>query len=233
MFDRDAYLIRIGYQGPATPSVETLRGLHRAHVMTVPFENLNIHLGRPSRWTLPTCFGRLSSSDGVDTVSSSMACLPLVGRYRLYRRHQACRLGCCMVRKGCATESSVVAGSSGEERWLADVGFGGQGLREPFPFMAGLEQRQGPITQARDRRTERVCAAMAHGGNLGRSLFFALDLGCQWTTASQTITTRTHRTLFSRNSASARCRRLRADVTHRQRAEGARTRRQAGTSCRR
>lgn len=47
MFDRSAYLARIGYQGPVVPSMETLRGLHLSHVLTVPFENLDIHLGRP------------------------------------------------------------------------------------------------------------------------------------------------------------------------------------------
>lgn len=45
--DVDAYLHRIGYTGPRTPNAETLCGLHRAHMLTVPFENLDIHLGRP------------------------------------------------------------------------------------------------------------------------------------------------------------------------------------------
>ncbi len=40
------YLARIGYQGPLDPSPETLAGLQRAHMLTVPFENLDIHLGR-------------------------------------------------------------------------------------------------------------------------------------------------------------------------------------------
>ena len=39
-----AYLDRIGVTGPLKPDVDTLRLLHRAHVMTVPFENLSIHL---------------------------------------------------------------------------------------------------------------------------------------------------------------------------------------------
>jgi len=42
-----AYLRRINYDGPTTPGLETLRGLQRAHLFTVPFENLDIHLGRP------------------------------------------------------------------------------------------------------------------------------------------------------------------------------------------
>jgi N-hydroxyarylamine O-acetyltransferase len=41
-----AYFSRIGYTGPRDPSLATLRGLHRAHLFAVPFENLDIHLGR-------------------------------------------------------------------------------------------------------------------------------------------------------------------------------------------
>jgi N-hydroxyarylamine O-acetyltransferase len=42
----DAYLDRIGYTGPRAPMAETLRALHRQHMLTVPFENLDIGLGR-------------------------------------------------------------------------------------------------------------------------------------------------------------------------------------------
>ncbi|MCS6290973.1 MAG: arylamine N-acetyltransferase [Nitrospira sp.] len=45
MVDRSASLARIGYQGLLVPSIETLRGLHLSHVLAVPFENLDIHLG--------------------------------------------------------------------------------------------------------------------------------------------------------------------------------------------
>lgn len=41
-----SYLSRIGYDGPTDPSAQTLAELHRAHVLSVPFENLDIHLGR-------------------------------------------------------------------------------------------------------------------------------------------------------------------------------------------
>jgi N-hydroxyarylamine O-acetyltransferase len=43
----DAYLARIGYDGPRTPSAETLRALHERHLFSVPFENLDIHWKRP------------------------------------------------------------------------------------------------------------------------------------------------------------------------------------------
>jgi N-hydroxyarylamine O-acetyltransferase len=41
--DVAAYLERIDYKGPLAPSAETLRKLQRAHLLTVPFENLSIH----------------------------------------------------------------------------------------------------------------------------------------------------------------------------------------------
>ena len=44
--DVETYLKRIGFEGATTPTIETLRGLHRAHLLAVPFENLDIHLGR-------------------------------------------------------------------------------------------------------------------------------------------------------------------------------------------
>ncbi len=43
----DAYLQRIDYHGSREPTAETLTQLHRAHMFTVPFENLDITLGRP------------------------------------------------------------------------------------------------------------------------------------------------------------------------------------------
>ena len=45
--DTKAYLKRIGYHGPTRPSVNVLHRLHRRHLLSIPFENLDIHLGRP------------------------------------------------------------------------------------------------------------------------------------------------------------------------------------------
>src|SRR5437868_86790 len=42
-----AYLKRVGYHGDLQPTAATLRALHRAHVTSIPFENLEIILGRP------------------------------------------------------------------------------------------------------------------------------------------------------------------------------------------
>jgi len=45
--DVEAYLARIGYDGPRVPSARTLAALQRAHLRAVPFEALDCHLGNP------------------------------------------------------------------------------------------------------------------------------------------------------------------------------------------
>ena len=57
--DVAAYLQRLGYDGSPEPTAETLRRLHRAHMMTVPFENLDIPLGRPIVLSLPKLFDKI------------------------------------------------------------------------------------------------------------------------------------------------------------------------------
>ena len=45
--DLDAYFARIGYTGPTTPTLDVLHDLLTAHASSIPFENLDVLLGRP------------------------------------------------------------------------------------------------------------------------------------------------------------------------------------------
>ena len=45
-FSRNAYLARIGYQGPVAADLSTLKALHLHHCCAIPFENLDVLLGR-------------------------------------------------------------------------------------------------------------------------------------------------------------------------------------------
>ncbi|HEY1547652.1 MAG TPA: arylamine N-acetyltransferase [Kofleriaceae bacterium] len=42
-----AYFERIGYAGPRTPTLATLNAISYAHVQAIPFENIDVLLGRP------------------------------------------------------------------------------------------------------------------------------------------------------------------------------------------
>mmetsp|Transcript_24689 Transcript_24689/g.57330 ORF Transcript_24689/g.57330 Transcript_24689/m.57330 type:complete len:265 (-) Transcript_24689:38-832(-) len=43
---KEAYLLRVGHEGDLAPTLDTLRALQWAHLLAVPFENLDIHAGR-------------------------------------------------------------------------------------------------------------------------------------------------------------------------------------------
>lgn len=45
--DIDAFFRRIGYDGPRTPGLATLRAVQRAYALAVPYETFDIFLGRP------------------------------------------------------------------------------------------------------------------------------------------------------------------------------------------
>jgi N-hydroxyarylamine O-acetyltransferase len=45
--DLDAYFNRIGFDGPRTPTLDTLRAIQLKHSETIPFENLNPLMGWP------------------------------------------------------------------------------------------------------------------------------------------------------------------------------------------
>ena len=48
-FDVDAYFARVGWSGTPSPTMATLRSILQAHTRTIPFENLDVLLGRPIR----------------------------------------------------------------------------------------------------------------------------------------------------------------------------------------
>jgi N-hydroxyarylamine O-acetyltransferase len=58
-FHVHAYLDRIGLTPPITVNVAGLRQLQYAHLLRVPFENLDIHLGRPIRLDLASFYEKI------------------------------------------------------------------------------------------------------------------------------------------------------------------------------
>jgi N-hydroxyarylamine O-acetyltransferase len=51
-FDQDAWLDRIGYQGPRAPTLETLRGVVEAHSAALSYESIDVLLDRPPKLDL-------------------------------------------------------------------------------------------------------------------------------------------------------------------------------------
>jgi N-hydroxyarylamine O-acetyltransferase len=141
-FDLDAYLARTGYSGSVRPTADVLEGLHLAHATRVPFENLDIQLGRPIRLDLDSLQAKLvrGRRGGYCFEQNTLfaAALERVG-FPVTRLAARVRLG--SPRPSPRTHMLLRVAADGRD-WLADVGFGGGGLLLPMPLEAGRESRQ-------------------------------------------------------------------------------------------
>ena len=152
--DVDAYLARIGYAGPRHVDATTLAALHRAHMLAVPFENLDIHLGRGHALAPERSLAKI-----VDRRRGGW-CFELNGAFAALLR----ALGFPVTLLGAA-----VHGEAGptpdlahltlrvdlDERWLADVGFGDSFTRPLRYDEPGEQVRDGRAFRL-DRDGDRV-----------------------------------------------------------------------------
>jgi N-hydroxyarylamine O-acetyltransferase len=153
VMDVQAYLRRIDYQGSLTPSVDLLRSLHRAHLFTVPFENLDIHLGRE----IVCDDGRILHK--IVNEKRGGFCYELNGAFAALLRALGFRvtlLSCRVAREDRSYGPEfdhLTLRVDLEEPWLADVGFGDCFL-EPLRLESRLEHEQsGRIYRLTSRMT--------------------------------------------------------------------------------
>jgi len=140
--DISAYLRRINYHGSLAPIAQTLRELHGAHLLSVPFENLSIHAGQPIVLADDALFDKIVER------GRGGFCYELNGLFAALLR--ALGFDVAMLSAGVANAEGgygpdfdhmtlmVVLG----ERWLVDVGFG-DSFREPLLLDERGEQAQG------------------------------------------------------------------------------------------
>lgn len=73
--DLDAYFQRIHWSGGSDPTLETLAGLIKAHTARIPFENLDVLLGRTLRLDLEGLQDKIVGACRGGYVSNTPACL--------------------------------------------------------------------------------------------------------------------------------------------------------------
>ena len=136
------YLTRIGYSGSTSPTSTTLRALHRAHLLAVPFENLDIALGRTIVVDEDVTVRKIVE------LHRGGFCYELNGAFAALLRALGFRLTLLAARvareKGGEGPEfdhlTLRVDLPGEDYpWLADVGFGDSFL-EPLRLKAGSEQ---------------------------------------------------------------------------------------------
>lgn len=122
-----AYLARIGAAAPEAPTAAALASLHRAHLLAVPFENLDVSLGRP------ILLDRVALVDKVVRRRRGGYCYELNGLFALLLRSLGYAVDLVSARVatgdgGLTPEfdhlALVVSGGDLDGPVLADVGFG-------------------------------------------------------------------------------------------------------------
>jgi N-hydroxyarylamine O-acetyltransferase len=136
-----AYLERIAYSGSMEPSAETLRALQRAHMFTVPFENLDIHLGRKI-----VCDENRFLQKIINEHRGGF-CYELNGAFAVLLRELGFQVTLLSARVARADDTygpdfdHLTLRVDLEEPWLADVGFG-ESFLDPLRLQPNLEQPQ-------------------------------------------------------------------------------------------
>lgn len=141
--DVDAYLARVDHDGDLSPTVGTLRSLHRAHTAVIPFENLDVVLGRGVSLEMDDIQRKLvRHRRGGYCYEHNLLFAALLERlgYRVKRLAARVRADDSGLRTHMLLVVEVEGGA-----FLADVGFGAT-LLEPIPLEEGAVSRQGGWT---------------------------------------------------------------------------------------
>lgn len=141
--DLVSYLSRIGHTGPLDPTAATLRSLHSAHVQSIVFENLDVLLGVGVPLDLPSIQDKLvRQGRGGYCHEHNLLFAAVLERLGFPVTRLLARArddGRVLLPRGHAT----LLVQADNETWLADVGFGSEGLWQPLALRDGLISRQG------------------------------------------------------------------------------------------
>ena len=140
--DLARYLHRIGIATPPPPTADGLAALHEAHATHIPFENVDVLLGRRIRLDIDSLQAKLVGAQrggycfehnmlfaaALESIGFRVTRLAARVRYRTPRR--------------LARTHMLLKVDIGREPWIADVGFGGSGLLQPLRLQHADEQQQ-------------------------------------------------------------------------------------------
>lgn len=150
--DADAILRRIGIAGRPTPSAEALATLQRAWVGSIPFENLDIVLGRPIRLALPVVEDKLIRRGRGGYCLEHVALFVALLRELGWDAHESLAAMPDLEAQQVPPTHATAIVRIGDDRWMADVGFGGGPLL-PLPLRDGAQVGGGDTWAHRLVRT--------------------------------------------------------------------------------
>ena len=144
-FNLPAYLDRISWDGPLGATFPTLRGLMRAHMRAIPFENLDVLLGRGIRVDLDSVFAKLVTArrGGYCFEHSTLLAAALTHAGFAPVAHSA-RVVMITPRPSAPRTHMFLSVTLAGTTYVLDPGFGGHGPLVPVPLVEHRELREGP-----------------------------------------------------------------------------------------
>lgn len=136
--DLDAYFARLAYTGPREPTTGTLHALSSAHAQAIPFENLDVLLGRPIALELPAIFQKLVHDHrGGYCFEQNTLLLHVLNELGFSVTPLSARVRWQRPRDFTPPRTHVFLRVELEgDSWLADVGVGGLSLTSAIRFDA-------------------------------------------------------------------------------------------------
>ncbi|GGY17144.1 arylamine N-acetyltransferase family protein [Streptomyces minutiscleroticus] len=138
MFNIDVYLKALEYDGPREPTVDTLRELHKRHLMTVPYDS-SLNSGRGTSLWAGVDIDHDATFDAVVTGGRGGVCYELNGLFSALLRGLGYPTGvfAAGIRQadgafGPDMEHVFGFARVGDDVWLTDVGFVGPSYLEPL-----------------------------------------------------------------------------------------------------
>lgn len=143
MFDIDAYLERVRYHGPRAPTLGVLRDLTAAHAQTIPFENLDVLLGRRIDLEIDAVFDKLvSRRRGGYCFEQNSLLLHVLTALGFQARPLSARVRIDRPRDQIPPRTHVfVRVEIDGQSWLTDVGVGALSLTAPLRLAPDVEQQ--------------------------------------------------------------------------------------------
>lgn len=163
--DLAAYFSRIGYRGPRAPTIEVLNALTSAHAQAIPFENLDVLLGRGIDLAPEAVFDKIvRRRRGGYCFEHNGLFLEVLTALGFAVRPLSARGRILPARDQTPPRTHVLLEVQvGGERWLTDVGVGALSLTSAIRFAIDEEQR----TPHEPRRIIREAEHWLHQARLG------------------------------------------------------------------
>jgi N-hydroxyarylamine O-acetyltransferase len=138
----ESYLERINYNGGTAVTDETLNELHISHTLNIPFENLDVYFKKPVLLDEDSLFKKIVEN------RRGGYCFEMNGLFSFVLKNIGFRVTNLLARGTVdgivftAKTHQVLLVEIGNRKWVADVGFGNDGIIAPLVLQENLDQKQ-------------------------------------------------------------------------------------------